>query len=84
MANGEDREEELANRQTSGLYPIGRALRSTFDAENHDSLGRDLTALMMQLATIEPPPPPAAPLPATTPAAPPPSLLKRLFDRALH
>lgn len=47
-------EDELENRQTTGLYPVGRALRTTFDADNHDSLGTDLTGLMLELARIDP------------------------------
>lgn len=53
--DGQDREHELAGRQPTALYPIGRALRATFDAENHDSLGTDLTGLMLTLARVEPP-----------------------------
>lgn len=47
------REDELEDRQGK-LYPVGRALRRTFDAENHDSLGTDLTGLMLELARIDP------------------------------
>lgn len=46
------REEELEGQQGK-LYPVGRALRRTFDAENHDSLGTDLTGLMLQLTRID-------------------------------
>ena len=74
------REDELESRQPAVLYPVGRVLRQTFDADNHDSLGTDLTGLMLQLARIdpdtasvprgEPPGPgtPPAPVSATTPA----------------
>ena len=48
------REDELESRQDAALYPVGRALRRTFDAENHDSLGTDLTGLMLELARIDP------------------------------
>ena len=51
----DDREEELAARQDPRLYPVGRVLRDTFDAENHDSLGTDVTGLMLDLARIEVP-----------------------------
>lgn len=62
------REDELESRQAAGLYPVGRALRQTFDAENHDSLGTDLTGLMLELARIEPD---AGPLPrGRVPGAP--------------
>ncbi|WP_425231005.1 hypothetical protein [Sphingomonas sp.] len=47
-------EDELENRQDAGLYPLGRALRATYRADNHDSLGQDLTGLMLELARIEP------------------------------
>ena len=63
------REDELESRQAAGLYPVGRALRATFDAENHDTLGNDLTGLMLQLARVDPD---APPLPrGEQPAAPP-------------
>lgn len=64
-------EDELKNRQATGLYPVGRALRTTFDADNHDSLGNDLTGLMLELAHIDPDapakvrvPPAVVPVPA--------------------
>lgn len=66
-------EEDLESRQAAALYPLGRALRRTYDAENHDSLGTDLTGLMLELARIDPD---AAPRPrggAGTPAAPAPA-----------
>jgi hypothetical protein len=73
--SGED-ETELAGRQPTALYPIGRALRSTFDAENHESLGNDLTGLMLELAHIDPDAQPlsrgAMPVPAAPAAVPPP------------
>lgn len=45
-------EDGLAARQDAKLYPVGRALRTTFDADNHDTLSRDVTALMLDLARI--------------------------------
>lgn len=48
------REDELESRQAAALYPVGRALRKTYDAENHDSLGTDITGLMLELARIDP------------------------------
>lgn len=96
---GQDRENELAGRQPTALYPIGRALRATYDAENHDSLGTDLTGLMLALARVEPPadaPPAAGDAPAATvsapsasptPSAPPAagrSWLARVIDWLLH
>lgn len=81
-AKGED---ELENRQGPQLYPIGRALRTTYDAENHDSLGNDLTGLMLALARVEPPFVPAPPPPplALRPVAAvrPRSLLQRVIGR---
>lgn len=76
MAEGEDRSEKGDGAPARGLDPIGQALRATFDAENHDSLGRDLTGLMLELARIEAPAPPPAPA-----AAAPPSWFARLFGR---
>ncbi|MDB5697130.1 MAG: hypothetical protein JWN21_2673 [Sphingomonas bacterium] len=62
------REDELEGRQAAALYPVGRALRTTFDAENHDSLGNDLTGLMLELAHIDPDAPPL-PRPVVPPLA---------------
>ena len=78
MTDGSDPEQELESRQAAGLIPIGRALRSTYGADNHDSLGKDLTGLMLELARVDP----AAQAPATPTviAAPPPSLLRRLLE----
>lgn len=53
--DGQERERTLEERQAAGLYPIGRALRATYDAENHDSLGQDLTGLMLALARVDEP-----------------------------
>lgn len=63
-------EDELENRQTTGLYPVGRALRTTFDADNHDSLGSDLTGLMLELARIDPDAPAKVRVPAAVAAVP--------------
>jgi hypothetical protein len=69
------REDDLASRQNAALYPVGRVLRQTYDAENHDSLGNDLTGLMLELAHIEPDGAPlprgAVPIPAAKPRAAP-------------
>ena len=70
------REDELEDRQGK-LYPVGRALRRTYDADNHDSLGNDLTGLMLELARIDPeataplPGRGALPLPEPPTASPP-------------
>jgi hypothetical protein len=70
------REDELESRQGAALYPVGRVLRSTYDAENHDSLGNDLTGLMLELAHIDPDggslPRPALPPLAAAPVPPEP------------
>jgi len=69
---GDDPEDELAARQDPRLYPLGRALRSTFDADNHDSLDPVVTGLMLDLAHMEadrsaaPPASPSGPPPRTT------------------
>lgn len=77
--DGQEQERQLAGQQGDGLYPIGRALRVTYDAENHDSLGQDLTGLMLELARVEPPP---APIPvAAAPASPPPVVARSWFAR---
>ena len=87
-------EDELEHRQGQ-LYPVGRALRRTFDADNHDSLGNDLTGLMLQLARIDPdaPPPARGVMPvavapvlaaAPPPTAPRPSWWRAALNRLLH
>ena len=48
----ETREEWLRDRQDGRIYPLGRALRATYDAENHDSLGSDVTGLMIDLSRV--------------------------------
>lgn len=84
------KENELESRQ-GNLYPVGRALRRTFDAENHDSLGTDLTGLMLELARIDPeaakltrgalPVPAVTPLAMPAPPVPSASWWSRLMDR---
>jgi len=49
----ENPEDELAARQDPRLYPVGRAVRSTYDADNHDTLDPIVTGLMLDLARIE-------------------------------
>ena len=34
------------------LDPVARVLRSAFDADNHDTLGSDLTGLMIDLSRV--------------------------------
>lgn len=76
-------EDELMRRQDGRLYPVGQVLRATYDAENHDSLGNDVTGLMLDLSRVpyEPferdtPRPPAA----VSADASRPSLLHRVRD----
>lgn len=45
-------EDELAARQDGRLYPLGRVLRATYDADNHNTLGTDVTGLMLDLARV--------------------------------
>jgi len=51
------REEQLKLIQDNRVYPVGRVLRDTFDAENHDTLGSDVAGLMINLSRVpyEPP-----------------------------
>ncbi|WP_375392309.1 hypothetical protein [uncultured Sphingomonas sp.] len=79
--DGQEQERQLAGQQGDGLYPIGRALRATYDADNHDSLGQDLTGLMLELARVEPPPTPA---PDAAPASPPPVAARSWFARIVR
>ena len=74
MAESEGEKAAGAERQADGLEPIGQALRATYDAENHDSLGRDLTGLMLALARVDDPLPPVASPPVTLPPIAPPSM----------
>ena len=48
----DDREEQLQARQDGRVYSLGRALRTTYDAENHDTLGSDVTGLMIDLSKV--------------------------------
>lgn len=66
----------------AGLDRVGLVLRETYGADNHDSLGNDLTGLMLELARVEGPAT-ATPAPTTppVPSAPVPSWFSRLFGR---
>lgn len=79
------RDEWLQGRQNGRVYPLGRALRDTYDADNADTLGSDVTGLMIDLSKVPyppapgspaAPPPPASALPGASP--PRPSILSRL------
>ena len=73
MADGSKAEdEELQGRQGAKLFPVGQALRATYDAENHASLSKDVTGLMLDLARVPFEPHDFEPVtrPAPTPARP--------------
>ncbi len=67
MAEAQDQEQAPAGRLATGLDPIGAALRATYDADNHDSLGSDLTGLMLELTHVNEP----VALPKLVPVIPP-------------
>ena len=84
----ETREEWLQRRQDGRVYPLGRALRDTYDANNHDTLGSDVTGLMIDLSKVPYEPgavratPAPVPIPVTLPGASHvrPSILSRLGE----
>lgn len=45
-------DDELQHRQGAQLFPVGQALRATYDAENHATLSKDVTGLMLDLAHV--------------------------------
>lgn len=60
------------------LHPIAIALRRTFDADNHATLGRDVTGLMLDLSRVPFEPHEFEPvLPPLPPPTPPPTWLER-------
>ena len=46
------REEWHQERQDGRVYPVGRVLRDAYRADNHDSLGSDVTGLMIDLSRV--------------------------------
>ncbi|WP_375419880.1 hypothetical protein [uncultured Sphingomonas sp.] len=62
-------DERLEQRQGAALYPLGRALRSTYDADNHETLSAEVTALMINLSRV--PYEPCAKAPVAVAAAQP-------------
>lgn len=46
------REERLKLVQDVRVYPVGRVLRDTFDADNHETLGNDVAGLMINLSRV--------------------------------
>ena len=61
-------DERLEQSQGAALYPLGRALRSTYDADNHETLSAEVTALMINLSRV--PYEPYATTPSSMDAAP--------------
>jgi hypothetical protein len=49
---GKDENDERWRGQDAKLQPLGQALRATFDADNHASLSKDVTGLMLDLAHV--------------------------------
>lgn len=75
------RDERLKDRQGGRVYSVGEALRATFDAENHDTLGPDVTGLMIDLSKVPYEPgavPAAAPAPLPSASTVRPSILLRI------
>ena len=50
----EQPDNEFTARQDPRLYPVGRLLRATYDADNHETLDPVTTGLMLDLARIDP------------------------------
>ena len=77
--DGKANEEWLEDRQDGRVFSVGRALRASFDADNHDSLGGDVTGLMIDLSKLPyeaEPVATAAPMPLQSEVRP--SILGRL------
>ena len=72
-------DERLEQRQGAGLYPLGRALRSTYDADNHATLSAEVTALMIDLSRVPYEPCTRTPVVAAMPDAPVRSLRARVL-----
>jgi hypothetical protein len=49
---GDDEDTERLRGQDAKLQPLGQALRATYDADNHASLSKDVTGLMLDLAHV--------------------------------
>ena len=45
-------DDALQHRQGAKLFPVGQALRATYDADNHATLSKDVTGLMLDLAHV--------------------------------
>lgn len=81
MAEAKKPDGELGLRREAGLDPIGHVLRQTYDAENHDSLGKDLTGLMLQLAVVDDDPAQTSPGSRASPPAVAPPRARRWWER---
>ncbi len=66
-------DDALQMRQDAKLYPLGQALRATWDADNHASLSKDVTGLMLDLSRVPFEPHEFEPLSFATSPLPPPS-----------
>lgn len=77
MADGfgkaDEDEQDLEIRQGATLFPVGQALRATYDADNHATLGKQVTGLMLQLAQVPFEPHELQSIATTPGQAPPPS-----------
>ena len=52
-ADGAGKDDDaLQYRQGAKLFPVGQALRATYDADNHATLSKDVTGLMLDLARV--------------------------------
>ncbi|GAA0656950.1 hypothetical protein FHT00_002350 [Sphingomonas insulae] len=75
-ADGDER--DMAFRQDGKLYPLGQALRATYDADNHATLGKHVTGLMLDLAQVPFEPHEFQPIVTTLTPPPRPSWLARV------
>ena len=78
---------DLQARQGGRLYPLGEALRATYDAENHATLSKDVTGLMLDLSRVPFEPYEFEPIVTTLTPPPRPGWLARMryaLPRALH
>ena len=45
-------DDALKGPQDAKLYPVGEALRATYNADNHATLSKDVTGLMLDLSRV--------------------------------
>lgn len=95
MADGfgkaDEDEQDLQIRQGAKLYPVGQALRATYDADNHATLSNQVTGLMLDLAQVPFEPHEFQPIMTTLTPPPRPGWLARIraalpkaVPKALH